>query len=274
MYMQVWVHLRSGALLRYAGITLLLLIFGAGIYFQFGTQALSYVSRFGRNSEQPLSVSNLPAQQATIISTGEDWQKTLNSLAAPPSNTASSSAEYQPTVTDEIIAAFLKEKIAVQATGGEVDPNKIIREYFKNESYGHSVLYFSEGVLMVDESADPAAYANNLKNIIQQLDTATSQDAFSVLRDFQLSYDVTKLKELSKIVPDLEIALRGIIALKAPPQYAQIHKQTAEHLLNQIQYIRNITNPRGDVIKIAYALSDYASSLDSGAVIGATIMSL
>lgn len=273
MYMQVWVHLRSGALLRYAGITFLLLIFGAGLYFQFGSDALSYVSGFGNNSQQPLVVSNLPAQQATVITTGQDWQRTLNALVAPLDEESASSTEYQNSMVDDLIGMYLKEKLRV-GQGGSVDGEAVARKYFKERVYYSSTLRFQEDSFHVSNTASTTLYAKELQRVVQQFNDKTAAPASQAFINYQKNADSKDLAPLLQLRPVIQSTLDTLLAMEVPKEMLPLHKQAAEILLNQAYYISQITESRGDVIQEFTALSGYMQTLEDGPAIYSRIMAL
>ncbi len=273
MYMHVWRHLRFGAVLRYAGITLLLLIFGVGLYFQFGTQALSYVSGFGRNSEQPLIVGNLPAQQATIITTGGDWQQTLNGLVAPLDEGSGSSTEYQNTMVDDLIGMYLKEKMRV-GQGGSVDGEAVARKYFKEKTYYSSVLRFQESTFRISRTASTTVYAKELQHVVQIFNDKTAAPASQAFLAYQKNADSKDLAPLIQIQPIIQNTLDTLLAMEVPAVMLSLHKQAAEILLNQAYYISQITESNGDVIQEFTAVSGYMQTLEDGPSIYSRIMAL
>ena len=275
MYMHVWRHLRFGALLRYAAVAVLLLILAGGFYLQFGPQAISYVSGFGKNQNTPLVVSNLPAQRsATVLTTGEDWKKTLDNLVVPLEEGVASTSDYQPTVTDDLIAMFLKEKLSAQSTGGQVDPDQLVKEYFKDESYGPVTLSFSDDTFKTSHTADATIYAKHMQQIMKNLEKTTTQPIVRALGGFKKTADLSALAPLAEILPPYESALQELLVMEVPINLLQLHKETAEHILNNIHQARTITESRGDIIRITYALSAFGASGEPGGKIFSEIMAL
>jgi hypothetical protein len=275
MYMQVWGHLRFGALLRYASIALLFLVVGSGLYFQFGPEAISYVSGFGKNQDDALIISDLPAQHsATVLVTGDDWKKTLDLLAVAPEEGVATTSDYQSTVTDDLIAVFLKEKIAAQNSGSKVNPDDIVQKYFKGENYGPVVLSFSDDAFHVSNEVSSTQYAKDLQTIVLQLDKETTIQSAEILKQFRRSFNVADLQPFTELLPKYEYALSKLLTMKIPSEQLQLHKLVTESILNSVSQLRTITDNRGDVIKILYALSAYVQSYEEGASLGKQIMAL
>lgn len=273
MYMHVWGHLRFGALLRYAGIALLFVIVGAGLYFQFGPQAISYVSGFGKNSDAPLLVSDLPAQQATVITTGEDWKRTLNMLTASYEQSTSSSTAYQPTMVDELMGLYLKKKIQAGKTGS-VNPEAVVQEYLSGRDYHTSTLHFENSAFHVSSAADVSIYSTKFKNIIKEYNERTASIAVPTLATFKNDLDLDKLKPLGTMKPIIEHALEELLALEVPPASLALHKESAEYLLNQAFLVGQIDNANGDLIQTMSALAQYFDALQNGPTLYSRIMAI